>query len=413
MAPRDPQRTRQSSENSVSSGVIRTSGANLGYRFDGPEDGPVLVLSNSLGTTMELWNAQVAAFMGYFRVLRYDHRGHGDSLATGGPRPYSIDDLGQDLLELLDALSIERASICGISLGGMVAAWLASSRPDRVNRLVLACTAPRFGPSTNWVERAAAVRQNGVDHLLETLLDRWFPSPFVIDHPDVEARVAAMLRTCDTEGYAACCEAIGAMDLWPVLPHIEAPTLVIAGLADVVSPPSVSLAMCEALPRASLNVLRDAAHLANLSQPGQFNAAALEHLAGNAFDRGMEVRRAVLGDRHVDAATRRTSRLRAPFEDLITRYAWGEIWSRPGLDRRTRSAVTVALLAALGRSEELKFHIPAALNNGMTADEVGEVLLQCAVYAGVPAANSALAVAERALGEVDDRTAGSGTGTRA
>jgi 3-oxoadipate enol-lactonase/4-carboxymuconolactone decarboxylase len=351
--------------------------------------------------------------MGYFRVLRYDHRGHGDSLATGGPRPYSIDDLGQDLLELLDALSIERASICGISLGGMVAAWLASSRPDRVNRLVLACTAPRFGPSTNWVERAAAVRQNGVDHLLETLLDRWFPSPFVIDHPDVEARVAAMLRTCDTEGYAACCEAIGAMDLWPVLPHIEAPTLVIAGLADVVSPPSVSLAMCEALPRASLNVLRDAAHLANLSQPGQFNAAALEHLAGNAFDRGMEVRRAVLGDRHVDAATRRTSRLRAPFEDLITRYAWGEIWSRPGLDRRTRSAVTVALLAALGRSEELKFHIPAALNNGMTADEVGEVLLQCAVYAGVPAANSALAVAERALGEVDDRTAGSGTGTRA
>ncbi len=371
--------------------------APVSYRVDGPAAAPVLVLANSLGTTWAMWDPQLPALTARFRVVRYDQRGHGATPAP--PGPYTIADLGTDVVELLDALGEERASICGLSLGGMVAMWLASHAPDRVDRLVLCCTAPALPPAGQWAERAATVRASGPGGLLDALLGRWFTPGFAGRRPDVAALVAAMLGTTDPEGYAGCCEAIGAMDQTDQLGSIVAPTLVLAGAADPVTPPATALAIHQRVAGSSLVVLPEAAHLANVEQPDRFAAAVVDHLAGAGLDRGRHVRRQVLGDAHVDRSEAATTTFTAPFQELITRYAWGEIWTRPGLDRATRSCITLAMLVALGRLDELGLHVRGARRNGLSPEQIGEVLLHAAVYCGVPAANAAFAVARRVLEE--------------
>jgi len=357
----------------------------------------VLVLSASLGTSSAMWEPQMAAFTGQFRVLRYEHRGHGGTAAS--PGPYTIDDLAADLIGLLDALEIERASICGLSLGGMVAMCVAAAAPERVDRLVLACTAPRLAPAGPWTARAAEVRRSGTSSQLEGHVARWFTPGFAAGRPDVLRHVAEMLAAVEPEGYAACCEAIGAMDQSAALARIKAPSLVLAGAQDPVVPPALAVEVQQQLESSSLVVLSPAGHLANVEQPERFSAAVLDHLAGPAAQRGQQARREVLGDAHVaHTASQRTS-FSAPFQELITRYAWGEIWTRPGLERSTRSAITIAMLVALGRFDELPMHVRGALRNGLSIEEVAEVLLQTAVYCGVPAANRAFAVAQGTLDE--------------
>jgi 3-oxoadipate enol-lactonase/4-carboxymuconolactone decarboxylase len=193
------------------------------------------------------------------------------------------------------------------------------------------------------------------------------------------------------------------MDQRDQLSAIEAPTLVLAGAEDPVVTPSVALDLQRAIAGAALVVLPRASHLANLDQPESFTDAVLTHLLGGSMaTTGLRVRRRVLGDAHVDGAIARTTDFTAPFQDLITRYAWGEIWTRPGLDLPTRSCLTMAMLVALGRFDELPLHVRGALRNGVTAEEIGEVLLQCAVYCGVPAANTAFAVAQRVLSDYEN-----------
>ena len=369
--------------------------ATLTYRIDGPQGAPLLVLSNSLGTTWDMWNPQVSTFRQHFRILRYDHRGHGQTPASTGP--YTIGDLAGDVLELLDGIGEQRASFCGLSLGGMVVMWIASHAPERVDRIVLACTSPALGPAAPWTERAAAVRASGTGILLGALLGRWFTAGFPERRPDVASAIAEMLSAADPESYAACCEAIGAMDQTADLAAIVAPTLIIAGATDPVTPPAAAVALQERVSGSSLLVLAGAAHLANIEQPESFTAAVVDHLIGTAFDRGSRTRREVLGDAHVDRSEADRTDFTSGFQDLITRYAWGEIWSRPGLDRPSRSCITLATLVALGRFDELALHIRAARRNGVSDDQIGEVLLQSAIYCGVPAANAAFAVAKRVL----------------
>jgi 3-oxoadipate enol-lactonase/4-carboxymuconolactone decarboxylase len=357
------------------------------HSVEGPDRAPVVVLISSLGTTGELWEPQVPALRRRFRVVRPEHRGHGGSTAPAGP--YAIADLGRDLVELLDHLQVERASLCGVSLGGMVAMWVAAHHPDRVERLVLACTAPALPPASAWQERAALVRAEGVAGLLPTLLERWFADP---ERAPVEL-VSSMLAATDAEGYAACCEALAGMDLRADLAAITAPTLVIAGAADPVVPPRLAVELQEAIGGAGLVVLAGAAHLANLDRPEGFTDAVVRHLWGDAATRGSDVRREVLGADHVGRSADRDP----DFVDLITRYAWGEIWTRPGLDRATRSCITIAMLVAQSRWEELPLHLHGALRNGLTREQVTEVLLQAAIYCGVPAANTAFTIAEREL----------------
>jgi 3-oxoadipate enol-lactonase/4-carboxymuconolactone decarboxylase len=381
--------------------TIDVNGRPVTYRFDGVRRGPLLVLSNSLGLTMGMWEPQLAAFAAHFRVLRYEQRGHGGT--AGPPGPYAMSELGSDLLGLLDALAEPKASVVGLSIGGMVAMWAASHAPERIDRLALCCTAPVLGPADSWAERAAAVRADGTERLIDVLVPRWITPQTVSARAGFVAELEAMLAMADPEGYASCCEAIAGMDQRDHLSAIDAPTLVVAGAEDPVVTPSVALDLQRAVTGAGLVVLPDASHLANLDQPELFTDAVLTFLLGGSMTTtGLRVRRQVLGDAHVDAAIDRTTEFTAQFQDLITRYAWGEIWTRPGLDLPTRSCLTMAMLVALGRFDELPLHVRGALRNGVTSEEIGEVLLQCAVYCGVPAANTAFAVAQRVLSEYED-----------
>jgi 3-oxoadipate enol-lactonase/4-carboxymuconolactone decarboxylase len=287
----------------------------------------------------------------------------------------------------------------------MAALWVAAQRPERVDRLVLAATAARLGPPEGWAERAATVRAQGTGVLLGPLLGRWFTAPWLAAHPGVAATVGTMLAGADPEGYAGCCEAIGTMDQTGDLGAVMAPTLVIAGAEDPVTPPALGLQLQQGIPGAALTVLAGAAHLANIERSGAFTAALIDHVALPAAERGDLMRRAVLGDAHVDRSEAGGPAFDAPFVDLITRYAWGEIWTRPGLDLRTRSCMTVALLAGLGRLGELPLHLRGARRNGLSDEDIAEVLLHTAVYAGVPAANAAFAVARGVLEAMDHEAA--------
>ena len=197
---------------------------------DGPPDAPALVLLDSLGSSLAMWDPQVEAFARHFRVVRFDLRGHGRSPAPAGP--YEIADLGADVLALLDRLGIERAHLCGLSLGGMTALWLAEQAPERVDRLVLCCTSARLEPSEAWTARAALVRAGGTEAVADAVVGRWFTPAYAASHPDLVARMRAMIAAIDAEGYASCCEAIAAMDLRPALASVRAPTLLIAGADD-------------------------------------------------------------------------------------------------------------------------------------------------------------------------------------
>jgi 3-oxoadipate enol-lactonase/4-carboxymuconolactone decarboxylase len=363
-------------------------------------------MAGSLGTNLAMWDPQLPALAGR-RVIRFDHRGHGRSPAP--PGPYSIADLGADVLVLMDRLGIERADYCGLSIGGMVGQWLAINASERIGRLVLICTSPDTVNPDAFRDRARVVREAGTTEIVaDTVVANWFTEPYAAAHPDVIARHRQMIVDTPVEGYAACCQAIAGHNVRDGLSQITAPTLVIAGAQDRAIPPTQGEAIAAGVPGSKLQILDPAAHLASVERADSVNALIAQHLgrAGGqgggdpVHEAGMEVRRAVLGDAHVDRAIDRTTEFTAPFQDFITRYAWGSVWTRPGLERQTRSAVTLAVLTALGRENEIAMHVRGALRNGMTPAEIGEVLLHTAIYAGVPAANAAYAIAQRTIDEL-------------
>ncbi|GAB2890085.1 bifunctional 3-oxoadipate enol-lactonase/4-carboxymuconolactone decarboxylase PcaDC [Streptomyces mayteni] len=373
----------------------------LHHRLDGPPDGRPLILGPALGTSLAVWAPQLPALARDHRVLRFDLPGHGRP-ADPGRAPETVAGLADLVLALADAQGWDSFRYAGVSLGGAIGLQLAADHPERVASLTLLCTSAHFGPPDAWHARAATVRAAGTEALVPSRRDTWF-SPDSADPP----RLAALLtdlRAVDPAGYAACCAALADLDLRDRLSSVTAPTLVIAGRDDPATPPAHARELADGIPGASLTELAGAAHLAHLERPAAVLAALLDHL-GAADDAGrhaagLAVRRAVLGDAHVDRALARATPLTAPFQDLITRYAWGEIWTRPGLSRHTRSCVTLTALVAGGHLEELALHVRAALRNGLTPEEIGEVLLQSAIYCGVPAANAAFAVADRVLRDV-------------
>jgi len=378
----------------------------LHHRTDGAATAPPLILGPSLGTSLAVWDPQVPALARTHHVIRYDLPGHGGSPASLLRAGATVADLGRLVLALADSLGVDRFAYAGISLGGAVGTWLAVHHPDRVDSLALICTSARFGEPAGWHERAALVRAKGTDPVADSAATRWFTEGFA-GEPAAEALVADM-RAADPEAYAACCDAIAGFDLRAELPGVSAPTLVVAGRQDPATPPSHGRELADGIPGASLTEVAHAAHLANVERPAPVLAALLGHLAqtparpaddGSRHNAGMTVRRAVLGDAHVDRAIARTTAFTSVFQDFITRYAWGEVWTRPGLSRRTRSCITLTALVAHGHHEELAMHVRAALRNGLTPDEIQEVLLQSAIYCGVPAANAAFAIANRILEE--------------
>ena len=276
----------------------------LAASLDGPPGAPVLVLGNSLGTTRAVWDPQVPALQEHFRLLRYEHRGHGngdaaraasaleareagggESAAAGDPGrspapdgPYAIDELGRDVLALLDAHEIDCGLYCGISLGGMVGMWLAANAPERIAGLGLSCTSAFLPPAQMWAARAEQVRSAGMASIAEHVVGRWFTPAFSGRFPSVPASFVAAFLGTEPEGYAGCCEAIGAMDLRPALGSITAPTLVIAGAEDPATPPWHGAVIASGIPNSRLKVIRGASHLANVATAGEVTAALLGHL---------------------------------------------------------------------------------------------------------------------------------------
>jgi 3-oxoadipate enol-lactonase len=242
------------------------------WSLEGSPGAPLCVLASSLGTTHQLWDPQLDAFAPRLQLIRFDHPGHGDSPVP--EQPFEIGDLGVTVLEMLDRVGVERASFCGISLGGCLGMWLAAHAPERIERLVLACTSPRFGTRDSWLERAEVVRSRGVEAIAESVLDRWVA-------PGLPAReeVRELLLSTPAEGYARCCEALADFDARPYLERIAAPTLVLHGADD----PSVSREDVDLLtgliPDSRLVELAGARHLANVERPDAFAAAVLDFLA--------------------------------------------------------------------------------------------------------------------------------------
>lgn len=248
------------------------------HEVTGPEGAPVVVLSNSLGATLEMWDPQLPALAERYRVVRYDTRGHGRSPAPQGDA--TVDDLADDVLALLDRLRVTRAHVVGLSIGGMTGMRLAARNPERVDRLVVMCSSAHPGNPDAWRDRAATARREGTGALAEAVVSRWFTPAFAQAHPDLVARMRATIAACDDEGYAGCCAAVGALDLRDQLDAITAPTLVVSGAEDPALPPAHQDEIAAGIRGAALLTVSPAAHIANVEQPQHVTDALLAHLGG-------------------------------------------------------------------------------------------------------------------------------------
>jgi 3-oxoadipate enol-lactonase / 4-carboxymuconolactone decarboxylase len=364
------------------------------YRLEGRADRPVIALSHSLGLDHTMWDPQVEAFAARFRVLRYDTRGHGASDAPAGQ--YTIDDLGRDALGLLDALGLERVAWCGLSLGGMVGQWLALNAPGRLTHLVLANTSPKIADPAGMEARRTTVLARGMSAVVDTAMSRFFTQVLIDQNPPRVASARETFLSTNAAGYAGCCAVVRDIDFTATAGRIAVPTLVVSGDNDASMPwESHGAVLARAIPGAAAARLATA-HLSNLGLPRAFTRAVLEFLlpaSPDAFAAGLDVRKAVLGAEHVDRAMAGATDLTREFQTMLTRYAWGGVWVRPGLDHPTRRLLVLAITAALGRWEEFHLHLCAGLDHGLEWSDVEETLLQTAVYAGVPAANTAFKIA--------------------
>jgi 3-oxoadipate enol-lactonase len=248
----------------------------LNYDITGSEDAPVLLMGGSIGTSLEMWDHQLP-LAGSLRLVRFDHRGHGRS--PNPPGQWEIEDMGRDVLALMDALGTERAHYCGLSLGGMIGMWLGANAPERIDRLVLLCTSPFMPPPSLWQERARTVLDAGsVEPLADAALDRWLTAGFAAANPSIKAWVRSMLVETPATGYAACCGAIERMDLRGALPSITAPTLVLSGAQDPSTPPSEQALIADSVPGARHEVLDPGAHLAAVERCDDVNRLIQEFM---------------------------------------------------------------------------------------------------------------------------------------
>jgi 3-oxoadipate enol-lactonase/4-carboxymuconolactone decarboxylase len=376
---------------------IDIKGLTVHVQLAGPPGAPALLLLHSLGTNLHVWDAQAETFASGFRVVRMDLRGHG--LTSVAPGPYTIGGMAEDAVAVMDALGIERFHLAGLSIGGLIAQAVALQNPSRVASLILCDTARAIPPPEPWHARAAEVRAHGMASVVDAVLARWVTPPNA-DTPRARG-LHAMLLATNPEGYAGAAEAIAALPLGEGALKITAPTLVLVGDQDIPTPPEAAEALAAAIPGAKLVKIPDAAHMAPVERPEAVTQAIAAFFAPPPQDvltTGFVTRRQVLGDAHVDRAIAATTDFDADFQAHITRTAWGAIWSRPHLDRRTRSLLTLAVLATLGHEEETKMHLRASRNTGASPKDIAEMFLHISIYAGVPVANTGIRFAKEIFG---------------
>lgn len=378
----------------------------VGTDVGGPADAPVLVLGPSLGTSADtLWAPAARHLRAHLRVVAWDLPGHGRSPAA---EPFTVADLAAAVLALADRVGADTFHYAGDSVGGAVGLQLLLDAPHRVTSATVLCSGAKIGTVDGWHDRAATVRAGGTAAVLAGSAERWFGPGFVDRQPDRAAALLAALRDTDAESYTQTCEALAAFDVTERLAEIETPVLAIAGSHDVPTPPESLQRIASGVRNGRLVVLDGIGHLAPAESPVAVADLIAAHCGvdvtrpettAGVYDAGMAVRRAVLGDAHVDRAVAATTDFTADFQHMITEYAWGTIWTRPGLDRRSRSMITLTALVARGHHEELAMHVRAALRNGLTEDEIKELLMQTAIYCGVPDANTAFRIASAVLAE--------------
>jgi 3-oxoadipate enol-lactonase / 4-carboxymuconolactone decarboxylase len=373
----------------------------------GGRAGPLLLVGPALGTSAAtLWSRCAAELAEDFRVVGWDLPGHGASAPAAGP--FTVGELADGV----HALAGDQPFFCaGDSIGGAVALQLLLDH--RIAGAALVCTGARIGTAASWQERAELVRAEGTKAVVSTAAQTWFGPGFADRDPDVTGALLDDLAGADDASYAWACEALAAFDVTARLEDARSPLVAIGGAYDTRTPVDGLREIIERVPDGRLTVLDPVAHLAPAEAPAATAALIVGYLLrrplpgragmtlGELQEIGNSVRRQVLGDAHVDRAAARTTELDRDFQDLIERYAWGSIWSRGGLDRRSRSIAVLTALVAGGHHEELAMHLRAARTNGLTDGEIAEVLLQTAVYCGVPAANTAFRIARTVLEEDD------------
>jgi 3-oxoadipate enol-lactonase/4-carboxymuconolactone decarboxylase len=375
----------------------------------GASELPLLVLGPSLGTSVRhLWQRCAESLHAQFRVIGWDLPGHGDSDPATG---FDLAALAESVLAAIDQLSGAASfHYAGDSLGGAVGLQLLLDTPGRLASATLLCTGARIGDAAGWQERATAVHAGGTESLLESAPARWFGPGFADRSAGVSEALLADLAGADDASYAAACEALADFDVRDRLQEISTPILAVAGASDVVTPPSSLRHLATGVQHGRLVVLDGVAHLAPAEAPHEVarfiteaarTPGAARPTVAEVRAAGMRVRREVLGDAHVDRAWANATDLTAEFQDFITQYAWGGVWTRPGLDRRSRSLITLTALVARGHHEELAMHVRAARSNGLTNDEIKELLLQTAIYCGVPDANTAFRITQQLLADLD------------
>ncbi len=384
------------------------SGARIYWKLEGSEDKPALVLLNSIGTDLSLWDAAMPALLASFRTLRIDTRGHGASDAPDGD--YTLPLLAGDVAAVMDAAGIAQAAVAGVSLGGMIAMELALAHPERVSALALICTSATMD-KTIWRDRIAQVRAGGTASIADAALQRFLSPAFAAGQPAIAASLKRNLIAQASQGYAGAGAAIRDMELIGRIGTMTCPVLVVTGGRDVSTPFAGHGENLLAAMPAAKHAHLDCAHLAPVEAPAALAGALRAFIAPGAdtadaaealFEAGLENRRRVLGDAWVDRSLANRTPFNAEFQAMITRIAWQEIWSRPGLDDRTRRLLVLAITASLGRWEEFRLHVRAGLTRGgFTQDDLKEVLMQTAIYAGVPAGNTAFAEAAAVMKEIE------------
>ncbi len=377
---------------------ISANQLNIHVRIDGPAAAPPLVLLHSLGTCAEVWDPQAASLATSFRVIRPDMRGHGLTEAT--PGDYSMDLLADDVAALFDALGLGQAHLGGISIGGMIVQHFAARHPERVASLMLVDTAMVIPPISLWQERIASVRAGGIASIADAVLARWLTANEAGSQGAKSLR--AMLMRTSPEGYAGAAAAIAKADLTEATHRLRHPTLVLVGREDLATPVASAQALHHAIAGSSLSIIDDAAHIPTIERPAIVSDAMRHFLlppTDNAYEAGLATRKRVLGAAHVNRSLANATDFDRDFQHFITEMAWGKVWTRPGLDHRTRSLLTLVITAALGREEEFKLHLRATRNTGATQSEVAEALMHAAIYAGVPAANAAFRMAKEVFAE--------------
>ena len=376
----------------------------------GTPDLPLLVVLPSLGTSVTtLWSRAAQSLGNEFHVVGIDLPGHGTNRAPA-PETTTMAELAAGVLEAVDAHVAPGATFhySGDSVGGAIGLQLLLDAPDRVRSATLLCTAAKIGTAEGWAERKQQVLTQGTASLVAASAGRWFGPGYLERDGETGGAILQDLAHTDATGYAAITDALASFDVRDRLGEITAPVVAIGGTYDVATPPADLQVIAEGVQQGRQVTVTDMGHLAPVEETNlvvrtirdlAFAATRNAMTRDEVREAGFVVRRQVLSDEHVDRSIARTTDFTRDFQSMITEYAWGTIWTRPGLDRRSRSLITLMAMIARGHHEEFAMHLKAALRNGVTVEEIKEVILQSAIYCGVPDANTAFRIAQETLGE--------------